>query len=127
LIEGYSLSSLVILQNSSKEKVNLVLDKSGRVISNFSFKDVTELSKNYYEEHRTEFSPLEIPIEKAIIIFKNHFSGKEDSAVDQSLFIEGINVVFVSFYLVRYEWKKICQSRIIRINGHTGKSDIYSI
>jgi hypothetical protein len=128
LIERSTVEQLSSVKEFFEEEVTLVLDKKGRIIKNLLFRDVTELNKTYYEEHRDEFLQLEIPFENGIKIFKKHFLGKDDKAIghSQGLFVRKVNVVFVSVYLVRYEWKKIGESKIIRIDGYTGKSDLYN-
>ena len=112
-----------------EEKVILHLDKTGRIVDK-GFGDITELSKTFYEEHRDEFLQLEISLEKAAEIFKGHFAGKERrgaSSVNQLPIVSEINVVFVSVYLVKYEWRKVGATKIIKIAGHTGKCDVYNL
>ena len=129
LNESSEFGRSISIEESLEEELTLVLDKSGRILNDISFRDLTELNKTYYEAHRDDFMRLEIPFENGIAIFKNHFLGRNEKTVDhgQSLFIKRIDVVFVSVYLIRYEWNKIGESRIIRIDGHTGKSGVYSI
>ena len=127
--DGPNLCASSGVDNLHEMDVVLIFNKAGKEVDDPSpFTSLTELSRTFYEEHREEFRQSDVCVKKAIETFRGLLNkGKDEDSIIVNSHIRHIEIVYVPIFYAKYCWKKTGEHRIIKIDGRTCKSEVYTL